>query len=286
MNGLRIVFLFVLCASLLAAQEPAAAPQGTAPVTAAEQPAPDAAAGPTTTLAGQPPAEPPAYRVTAGTRVPLLLINSVSTRSAHEGDQIYLETAFPIVVNQKIVIPPGSYVRGTITEVKRPGRVKGRGEIYLRFDSLILPNGVTRDFRARVGAVDGSGAETLDREEGKIQSDTSKGRDAETIATAAGTGTGIGAIAGAAGGRPGLGTGIGALGGAAAGIAGVLLTRGPDVQLLRGTELDMVLDRDLEFAEEEVVFDGPAFRSNIQPANRQQVDTQRRTLPLPYPRIW
>ena len=44
------------------------------------------------------------------------------------------------------MIQPGSYVPGSVTQVKRPGRVKGRGELYVHFDSLTLPNGVTRDF--------------------------------------------------------------------------------------------------------------------------------------------
>src|SRR4051794_23381979 len=84
------------------------------------------------------------FVVDPGTRIPLSLINSITTKTAAEGDHIYLETVFPILVNGKIVIPPGSYVAGTVTQVKRPGRMKGRGEIYLRFDTLTLPNGTTR----------------------------------------------------------------------------------------------------------------------------------------------
>ena len=90
------------------------------------------------------------YLVAIGTHIPLSLINSVSTKNSAPGDRVYLETVFPILVDGRIVIPPGSYVMGTITEVQRPGKVKGRGEFYLRFDSLTLPNGMTRDFRARV----------------------------------------------------------------------------------------------------------------------------------------
>jgi hypothetical protein len=234
-----------------------------------------------------PPAEtqsPPAnYAVAAGTRVPLLLINSISTRSAREGDQVYLETAFPIVVNQKVVIPRGSYVKGTITQVKRPGRVKGRGEMYLRFDSLTLPNGVTRDFRGRVGAVDGSGNDTLEKREGKIQSEAAKGQDAGTVATTAGAGTAIGAIAGSASRHPGLGTGIGAMGGAAAGVAQVLLTRGPDVHLMRGQELDMVLDRALTFTEDELRFESaPQGGSGIPaPAHTDSKTSSQSGIPLP-----
>src|SRR5262249_46333485 len=102
------------------------------------------------------------YVVEPGARIPLSLINSVSTKHSAEGDRVYLETTFPILVNGKIVIPPGSYVAGTVTQVKRPGRVKGRGELYLRFDSLTLPNGVTRHFPAPLASLDGPPSEELD----------------------------------------------------------------------------------------------------------------------------
>ena len=96
---------------------------------------------------------PGGYTVDANTKVPLALINSVSTKHSAEGDRVYLETVFPVLVNGRIVVPVGSWVTGTVTQVKKPGRVKGRGELYVRFDSLTLPNGVTRDFRARLGGV-------------------------------------------------------------------------------------------------------------------------------------
>jgi type IV secretion system protein VirB10 len=194
------------------------------------------------------------YTVKTGTRIPLALINSISTKHAAPGDHVYLESVFPIVIDGKIVIPPGTYVAGAVTQVKRPGRVKGRGEVYLRFDSMILPNGVTRDFRARVGGIDGRAPEDLDRKEGKITSEGNKSGDARNVGEAAAGGATIGAIAGAAGGRPGFGVGVGAAAGAAAGLAGVLLSRGPDAVLVKGTQLDMVLDRELSFTEEELNF--------------------------------
>jgi type IV secretion system protein VirB10 len=194
------------------------------------------------------------FVVDPGTRVPLSMLNSVSTKHSAEGDRIYLETIFPILVNGRIVIPPGSYVAGTVTQVKRPGRVKGRGELYVRFDSLTLPNGVTRDFRARIGALDGRAGEELDKEEGKLKGQGNKSGDARTIGEAAGAGASVGAIAGSIGGRPGTGVGLGAAGGAAAGLVGVLLSRGPEAMLAKGTTVDMVLDRPLQFEASELDF--------------------------------
>jgi len=204
------------------------------------------------------PAAPAVYELTSGTRVPLNLMNAVSTRTAAEGDRIYLETIFPILANGKIVIPPGSYVAGTVTSVKRAGKVKGKAELYVRFDSLTLPNGVTRDFRSRMGGLDGQNAGSLDRSEGKVQGDSGKGEDAATVASATAWGATIGGVAA----RSGMGAGIGAAAGAAAGMVGVLMSRGPDAILERGSTLEMVLDRDLKFTPDEIDF------SNAMPVRR------------------
>jgi type IV secretion system protein VirB10 len=193
------------------------------------------------------------FVVPAGTNVPLLLINSLSSKQSGEGDRVYLRTAYPILADGRVVIPPGSYVAGTLTHVKRPGRVKGRGELFLRFDSLTLPNGVTRDFRSRVGAIDGQAAGEFDRKEGKISGAGNKSGDARTVGEAAGVGATVGGLAT----RSAAGVGIGAAAGAAAGLAGVLLSRGPDAVLPRGSSLEMVLDRPLAFDENELD-DGPA----------------------------
>jgi type IV secretion system protein VirB10 len=197
------------------------------------------------------------YVIDAGTKVPLSLINSVSTKHSAEGDRVYLETVFPVMANGRIVIPPGSYVAGTVMQVKRPGRVKGRGELFLRFDSLTLPNGVTRDFRARIGSMDGRASEEFDRTEGKIKSEGNKGGDARSVGEATAAGASIGVIAGGATGHYGMGAGIGAAAGAAAGLMGVLLTRGPDAVLAKGSTIEMILDRPLRYQDSELL-SGPA----------------------------
>jgi type IV secretion system protein VirB10 len=195
------------------------------------------------------------YTVDTGTRIALGLINSVSTKHSAVGDRIYLETVFPVVIQNHIIIPPGSYVTGTVTEIKRPGRVKGRGELYVRFDTITLPNGVTREFRSRLGSIDARGNEKLDQKEGQIQAESNKGGDAKVVAETATTGALIGLAASHAG---AAGAGIGGAAGAAAGLAGVLLTRGPDATLDKGSTIEMVLDRPLIFDATEVNFTGAA----------------------------
>jgi type IV secretion system protein VirB10 len=196
---------------------------------------------------------PPEVVVPAGTKIPLALVNSLSTKHSGEGDRVYLETSFPVVIDGRIVIPRGSYVAGTVTEVKRPGRIKGKGELFLRFDSLTLPNGSTRDFRARLGGADAESGE-FDREEGKIRSEGNKAGDAGTVAKTTGAGAAIGGIAGSAAGHAGMGVGVGAAAGAAAGLAAVLLSRGPDLVLPKGSTFEMVLDRNLRFKDSELGF--------------------------------
>jgi type IV secretion system protein VirB10 len=202
------------------------------------------------------PAAQRSYEVATGTKIPLGLINSISTKQAVEGDRVYLESVFPILVDGKIVIPPGSYVAGTVTQSRRAGRIKGRSELFIRFDSLTLPNGVTRDFRARVGGLDGRASEELDRTEGKIKGEGNKGGDTRTVAETSAGGAALGAIIGSSSSRAGMGAGVGAAAGATAGLVGVLMSRGPDAILARGTTLEMVLDRPLTFTDEELSFGG------------------------------
>jgi type IV secretion system protein VirB10 len=197
--------------------------------------------------------------VPSGTHIPLVLHNAISTRSAREGDPIYLETLFPVMVDGRVVIPAGSYVSGEITESKRPGRVKGRGELMVKLTTIILPNTYTVRLNAAPGGSAGTGGgESIDRE-GKITGDSDKTSDAATIAKTTAAGAGIGAIAA----RSGTGAGIGAGIGAAAGLAAVLFTRGPEAELPRGSTLDAVIQRPLLLDADKVQFSSPGQASAL-----------------------
>lgn len=225
-----------------------------------------------------------AYQVEPGTHIPLSLINSVSTKHAAVGDRVYLETVFPILSGGRIVIPPGSYVIGTITNVVRPGRMKGRGEFYLRFDSLTLPNGVTRDFRARVSQLDGRASEELDRNEGAIKSEGNKSGDMRTVGETAAAGASIGALAGSAAGAAGIGAGIGAAAGATAGLVGVLMTRGPEAVLAKGTTIEMMLDRTVAFDESDLDFaNAPGRRVSTSDGNGPLPSHKNQAQPRRFP---
>jgi hypothetical protein len=181
-----------------------------------------------------------AYSVPAGTKVPLTLTQGITTKTAKEGDPVYAQTAFPITQNNRIVIPAGSYVQGVVRRVVRPGRVKGRAELQMNFTSMIFPNGYTVLLPATVQGVPGSQNVDTKGSEGTIQGQSSKGKDAATIAKTTAAGAGIGAISGS-----GKGAGIGAAAGSAIGIATVLMTRGPEIQLDPGSSVEMILEREL-----------------------------------------
>jgi hypothetical protein len=255
-SGAKVTFVLaasLLCAMSLSAQQPEG-PQSDVPPPVAPKPvtAPQGGSG-------------EKVIVPAGTRVGVVLQNGISTRSAKPGDSVYLQTSFPITVGNRIVIPVGSYLRGELLESKRPGRVKGRGEFRMRLNTLILPTGYTVDLNAAPRSADSGGKETMD-EEGKVTGGGNKGQKAGTVVEATAAGAGIGAIAGRAKGA-GMGAGIGAV----TGLAAVLLTRGPEAELPRGSTMDVVLERQLVLDGSQIQFNNLGqFQPVVQPAVRQQ----------------
>src|SRR5438477_6640823 len=98
----------------------------------------------------------PGISLPAGTLIPLRLAQGISTKSAKIGDAVYAETVFPITANDRIVIPAGTYVQGRISEIKRPGRVKGRAEFLMHFTTMIFKSGYTVMLPGGVENVPGS----------------------------------------------------------------------------------------------------------------------------------
>jgi hypothetical protein len=186
--------------------------------------------------------EPVRIRLPEGTRINFTLNDPLSTKTNQTGDPFSGVVSRSVRVGETLVIPEGSVVRGTVGHVERPGRVKGRAELGLRFDQLELPDGQTYNLSASLTAL-GEGEKEEVTEEGQVKGEGSKKRDAATI----GAGAGIGAVVGAIGGG-GKGAATGGAIGAGAGTAVVLLTRGKDVELNRGTELAIQLDRPLSVA--------------------------------------
>jgi hypothetical protein len=224
----------------------------------------------------QEPPEPPheiqtdsQITIPEGTLIPIVLTEYLNTRSTQVNDRFYAETAYPVWIQQRQIIPRGSMIRGTVTEVVRPGKVKGKGRLALRIDDVRLPNGVDRPLYAVFQGIHGPGNEKMDRKSETVQGSGSGSTDVQSIINPASTGAIIGAISG-----NGTGAGIGAGAGAAVGLISILLSRGPDLVLFPGTRFDIALRQPLKFSFGETNFTerelNRSTREYEQPANGQR----------------
>ena len=201
------------------------------------------------------------YTVPAGTRVLLQLRSGINTKSAKSGDGVYLASTFPVVLGNRVMIPAGVYVQGTVDRVVRAGHVKGKSELDMHFTSMIFPNGTVVEIPGIVNSLPGADKQTVkDDGEGTVQQNADKGRNAgETAKIAIPTGATVGAIGGLGDGHPLAGgiAGIGA-GLAAAGLVS-LFTRGADVNIPNGTQVEMVLQRPLVLEEQNLTGSAPTL---------------------------
>jgi len=175
-----------------------------------------------------------------GAHVLLRMENSISTRTAKEGDFVYLRTAVPIASSGDIAVPSGSYVQGVVSLSKQSGRVKGRAQLAIRLETLTLASGKVYKFSPHLSSVDsGESGQKVEGSENTVEQAPGKGQDAERISILAGSGAAIGGIAD----RSWKGAGIGAGVGTGVGLATVMLSRGKEVNLRQGTTLDVAFDR-------------------------------------------
>jgi type IV secretion system protein VirB10 len=260
---------------LAQAAQPDAAPTATSTSSPAitqdtpAAPANAATAGPSAAPSAGPSAAPvpKTYTVPAGTKVLLQLRSAINTKSAKAGDSVYLASTFPVVVGSRVMIPAGVYVQGVVDRVERAGHVKGKSQLDMHFTSIIFPNGTVVEIPGIVDALPGARKQQVkDDGEGTIQQDADKGRNAGEVAKIAiPTGGTVGSIGGLASGHPLAGgiAGIGA-GLAAAGLVS-LFTRGADVNIESGTQVEMMLQRPLILQEENL----NATASNLTPSPDQ-----------------
>lgn len=238
------------------AQTPASADtvQAVASQPAAANPAPPEP--PTSADTTTPPKK--TYTIPSGTKVLLQLRSSLNSKSARAGDGVYLASAFPVVVGNRVMIPSGVFVQGVVDRVTRAGHVKGRAQLDMHFTSIIFPNGTVVEIPGVVSGLPGASKQKVKDGEGTIEQDTDKTRNAaKTAEIALPTGATVGSIAGLGGGHPLAGS----FGGLGAGLAAVglvsLFTRGADVNIEAGTQVEMVLQRPL-ILEEENLAEGTA----------------------------
>ena len=165
----------------------------------------------------------PTYRevtLPAGTTLPLELNSTVASDTSNVEDSVRASLRSAVIANGRQVLPAGTEVVGEVTNAERSGRVKGRAQIAFRFTSLDYAGDrydISTESVSRMAAA-------------------TKGQDAAKIGVGAAAGAAVGAI---------MGGGDGAAKGAAIGGAGgtgvVLATRGKEVRLGPGADVNTKL---------------------------------------------
>ena len=178
--------------------------------------------------------------IPSGTRIPIALKNTISTKANHEGDPIYAQSTFPVAINDRIIVPAGTYVQGKIISIKPAGHIKGRAAVLIHFTSLIYPSGYTVVLPGAIENAPGVENAKVKDQEGTIEGDSNKGKTAATIAGPAADGALTGAVI-----RGGEGALIGAGIGGAIGTAIAAFSHGNEVKMMPGTTLEVVLQRDV-----------------------------------------
>lgn len=178
----------------------------------------------------QPELEPePAPRIVevevpAGTVLELELLTPIDSSVNRAGDELQAKTLSPLFVEGKEVLAAGAYVEGRVTEVQASGRVKGRAHLAFTFDRLRTSSGTVKLQTSYVEREAESGSK----------------KDAAVIGGAAGVGAIVGGIIGGK-----KGAAIGATVGGAGGTGVVLTTKGEEIRLPAGTQVNVRLDQSI-----------------------------------------
>ena len=161
-------------------------------------------------------------QVTVGTEFEVRLQSSLSSRTARVEDRFNATTVADIRNDDRVIVPAGSLLFGTVSSVTKAGRIERTGALTVAFDRIVI-DGRTYDIRATV-----------------VQALESKGILGE--APKVGIGAAAGGIIG------------GLLGGVKGAVAGILIggggtlaaTEGQDVEVPAGTVLRVRLDTPLD----------------------------------------
>ena len=162
----------------------------------------------------------PRYRevtLPVGTTLRLELTSAVGSDTSSVEDAVRAELRQPVEIDGATVLPAGTELAGVVTGAERSGRVKGRARVAYRFNSLSVAS------------------ERYDIQTAPLShlAPATKGEDATKIAIGAGAGAAIGALLGG-----GDGAAKGAAVGGGAGTGVVLATRGKEISVGPGADVN------------------------------------------------
>jgi len=189
-------------------------------------------------LGGAPNLHAEDIRLPKGTQITLQLNDILSTASNVEGDEFTATVLNPVYLDDRIIIPKGSVVTGSVSRILRPDRLKGKAVLELMLQSIRVPGYKTADIAATLVEIDPAGGGGMQAGNNFAERKRSAGGT-----TKSGNSSQIGV-------RPqpsvGKNTGIGASGG----LPSVFNSQGEDLTIPRGAYMDITLDRQLTLAEE------------------------------------
>jgi hypothetical protein len=166
------------------------------------------------------------FIIPSGERLVAVLENGLSTANARTGDR------FTATVRQPSQYE-GAIIEGHVSDVQRSGRITGRSQMTLNFDTVRLRDGRSYRFAGIIDSVRNAQGDTVKIDnEGSIRDDNQTTKTAQRAAIGTAVGAIIGAIAGG-----GKGAAIGAIVGAGGGAGSVYVQGRDDLELDRGTEL-------------------------------------------------
>ncbi|MBA2734843.1 MAG: hypothetical protein H0U54_18425 [Acidobacteria bacterium] len=206
-------------------------PQPQPPVIERRDPQPQPASPPTSERNN----EVYAFTIPDGTQFAAVLNNDLGTAQSNKGDRFTMTVRSPEQYE-------GAIIEGYVSRLERAGPFSGRSEMTLDFSQIRLRDGRTTTFAGFIESV-----RVADGEDVRVDSEgttTVEDSDNRTNRTAqrAGIGAAVGAIIGAIAGG-GKGAAIGAVIGAGAGAGSVYAQGRDDLELSKGTELNVRTSR-------------------------------------------
>ena len=184
---------------------------------------------------------PESIIIPSGHKFIMQLGTALHTRTTRQGDRVEFTTAADIVVDNEVVIPNNSLIRGTVIKAKRAGRLFGRAEIHLRFDDVKLADGTVLPIKATITRMGFDPVDPKAGEDPKLKGEPGEDGDAKAVATGAAQGAIIGVLSGSA-----KGAMYGAAAGAAITVAQMAIKRGPDLDLPRSTMFEAQFDKPID----------------------------------------
>ena len=168
---------------------------------------------------------PDAFFIPNGTHMTAVLNNLVTTKATQVGDRFTMNVISPTIYRDAVI-------EGRIASIDNSGRLSGRANMSLEFDTIRMRDGRSYRFAGvieSVRAVNGDNVTVTN--EGTIRDRNQTTR----TATRAGIGAALGALIGAIAGG-GQGAAVGAAVGAGAGAGSVLIQGRDNVELEQGTQ--------------------------------------------------